>query len=166
MTRGDAASWTLRMHRFRTVLECGSKRPYQAWTFLVIPDVVAKAWGTGPKTVRGTVAGYAFMGTAARGEGVLRVPLNRDFRERAGIACGDTVDVALQVDPSPPPVCVPPELQEMLDNDPEVAELYEKLPPSLRRAWAGYVASAKRPETRCRRALQAPGGIRARTFPR
>lgn len=154
------------MHRFRTVLVPGTKRPYRSWTFLVIPAEVAAGWGAGQKAVRGSISGHAFRGTASRGEGCLRVPIARDFRERAGLACGDTVDVALELDVSPPPLHLPAELKAVLKDNPEAAVLYEKLPPSLRKAWATYVAEAKRPETRRRRALRAPDGIGARAFPR
>ena len=70
-------------------------------------------------------------------------------------------------DPSPgSPVKIPDELQAVLEANPEVAALYDVLPPSHQRAWAEYVAEAKRPETRMRRACNAPAGIRARAFPR
>lgn len=154
------------MHLFRTVLVSGTKRPYRSWTFLVIPPEVALNWGSGQKAVRGSISGHTFRGIASRGEGALRVPLARDFREMAGLACGDTVDVTLELDASPRPVHVPVELQVVLTDNPEAAALYETLPPSLRRAWATYVAEAKRPETRLRRARRAPDGIRARAFPR
>jgi hypothetical protein len=123
-------------------------------------------WGPGQKAVRGSICGYEFLGTASRGEGALRVPIPRGFREMAGLRLGDTVDVVLEPDVTHRPVHVPVELQVVLKADPEVATLYDKLPPSLRRAWATYVAEAKRPETRLRRAHQAPDGIRARAFPR
>lgn len=96
----------------------------------------------------------------------MRVPITREFREAAGLARGDTVEVILELDVSPRPLPVPIELQVVLNNNPEAATLYEKLPPSLRRAWITYVAEAKRPETRRRRAQRAPDGIRARAFPR
>jgi uncharacterized protein YdeI (YjbR/CyaY-like superfamily) len=72
----------------------------------------------------------------------------------------------LQVDPDPRLVDIPRELQAVFDHAPDVAALYEALPPSHRRAWATYVAEAKRPATRLERASRAPKGIRARAFPR
>jgi hypothetical protein len=154
------------MHRFRTVLVSGTKRPYRTWTFLVVPPDVAMNWGPGQKAVRGSISGHEFRGIASRGEGALRVPIAREFREMAGLACGDTVDGTLELDVSPRPIQIPVELQVVLKDDSDAAALYEKLPPSLRRAWATYVAEAKRPETRRRRARRAPQGIRARAFPR
>lgn len=154
------------MHRFQTALVSGSKRPYTTWTFLVIPPDLAAKWGPGQKAIRGTISGHPFRGTAGRGEGVLRVPVPRDLRERAGVRLGDTVEVALELDPDPRPVPVPDELRVVFRDDPEAAALYDDLPPSHRRAWATYVAEAKRPETRVRRAQRARDGIRARSFPK
>lgn len=154
------------MHRFQTILAAGRKSPYSSWTFLIIPPDVAAEWGPGRKMVRGTIAGHTFRGTASRGEGSLRVPLSRDLREKAGLCCGDNVEVVLDLDTEPETVVIPEELREVFEDDPELAELYEMLPPAQRRAWASYVAEAKRPETRKRRAGKAPDGIRAREFPK
>jgi len=151
---------------FRTTLVSGTKRPYASWTFLIIPPEVAKDWGPGQKPVRGTISGHPFRGTASRGEGALRVPIPRDFRELTGLGLGDTVEAALELDAAARPVQLPDELRALFKDDPEIAALYDKLPPSHRRAWATYVAGAKRPETRLRRARRAVDGIRARDFPR
>jgi len=153
------------MARFQTVLVSGGKRPYASWTFLIVPRALATTWGRGQKAVHGTISGYAFRGTASRGEGVLRVPIPRDLREKAGLRRGDRVEVDLQLDAAPRVVRVPKELRAIFTADPEVGGLYAKLPPSCQRAWATYVAEAKRSETRLRRARIAPRGIRARAFP-
>jgi len=154
------------MNRFQTTLVPGSKPPYASWTFVVVPPRIARALGAGPKPVRGTLAGVPFRGTVSRGEGVLRMPVPRDLRAAAGVACGDVVEVTMELDPEARPVELPSELRAVLAKDPKLAALYERLPPAHRRAWATYVAEGKRPETRERRAGKAPEGIRARAFPR
>ena len=154
------------MHRFRTTLVPGKKRPYDTWTFLIIPLQLATAWGRGQQAVRGTISGHAFLGTASQGEGAMRVPLPQALRETAGLSCGDTVDVSVELDTEIRRVHVPDELQCVFEREPDVAALYDKLPPSHRRAWAAYVDDAKRSETRLRRARKAPDGIRAKEFPR
>jgi len=153
------------MHCFDATLVSGRKRPYATWTFLIIPSKLAKTWGPGQKMIRGTMSGKVFRGTASRGDGVLRMPVPRALQKAAGVRCGDAVAVALELDTEPRSVTLPKELQAVFDIDRDVAALYERLPPSHRRAWATYVAEAKRPETRSRRAKAAPKGIRARAFP-
>jgi hypothetical protein len=151
------------MGRFDTRLVAGRKAPYDTWTFIEVPAALATALGHGP--VRGTLAGTPFRGTASRSGGVLRVPVTRELLEQAGVARGDPVVVALERDPDPRPIKVPSELRAVLRADPALAEAFEALPPSHRRAWSQYVAEAMRPETRQRRAAKAAGGIRGREFP-
>lgn len=153
------------MHRFETTLRPGRKAPYDTWTFVELPATVAAALGAGPVNVRGTIGGVAFRGTATRGEGRMRVPMTRAFLDQAAVARGDRVAVTIERDPEPRPVVIPTELQAVLDADPKLAALFEAMAPSHRRAWAAYVAEAKRPATRARRAALAPAGIRARAFP-
>lgn len=95
----------------------------------------------------------------------MRVPIPLQFRKMTRLGCGDTVDVELELDLAPRPVVLPVELRAVLEDDPEINELYEQLPPSMQRAWATYVAEAKRPETRMRRVSKALDGIRAGVFP-
>lgn len=53
---------------------------------------------------------------------------------------------------APKPVVVPAELTRALAANPAARAVFEKMPPSHRREIAGYVAEAKKPETRERRA--------------
>ncbi len=154
------------MDRFETRLVPGGKRPYTTWTFLVVPPAVVTGWGgRGRFPVRGTLAGVPFRGTVARGEGVYRMPVPRPLREQAGVEVGDVVAVEIEIDPEPRPVEIPDELAEVLDGDAELSREFAALPPAHKRAWATHVGSAKRPETRRRRAARASEGILSRRFP-
>lgn len=153
------------MPSFSTVLVSGAKRPYDSWTFVVVPGNVMADLGSKRALVRGTIHGVSFRGTVSRGEGVYRMPVPRDLQIKAGIACGDKVQVFMEIDAAPRPISVPPELEEVFASDPDLAALFRDLPPSHRRAWAAYVAGAKRLETRIRRAAQAADGIRTKSFP-
>ena len=153
------------MRSFSTVLVPGTKCPYDSWTFVVVPDHVVATLGSKRAPVRGTIAGVSFRGTVSKGEGVYRMPVPRELQARAGIACGDEVRVSLEADPEPRPVDIPEELQRILAADPDLSRRFDGLPPAHRRAWAAYVADAKRAETRTRRAAKAPDGIRSKSFP-
>ncbi len=153
------------MPSFSTVLVSGTKRPYDSWTFVVVPDHVVATLGSKRAQVRGTIKGVSFTGTVSKGEGVYRMPVPRDLQTKAEIACGDKVRVFMEVDPEPRPVDIPQELQEVLAADPDLSRRFDGLPPAHRRAWAAYVADAKRAETRIRRAAKAPDGIRSKSFP-
>jgi uncharacterized protein YdeI (YjbR/CyaY-like superfamily) len=56
--------------------------------------------------------------------------------------------------PKPPPE-TPAELQAALDGAPAAAATFAAFPPSCRREYVEWVAEAKRPETRIKRAAQA-----------
>ena len=56
--------------------------------------------------------------------------------------------------PGPEPE-IPSELTSALGNDPEAHALFDSLAPSYRRTYVRWVASAKRPQTRARRAREA-----------
>ena len=153
------------MPSFSTVLVSGTKRPYDSWTFVVVPDHVVATLGSKRAQVRGTIKAVSFTGTVSKGEGVYRMPVPRDLQTKARVACGDKVHVFMEVDPEPRPVDIPRELQEVLAADPDLSRRFDGLPPAHRRAWAAHVAEAQLAETRIRRAAKAPDGIRSKSFP-
>ena len=117
------------MPSFSTVLVSGTKRPYDSWTFVVVPDHVVATLGSKRAQVRGTIKGVSFTGTVSKGEGVYRMPVPRDLQTKAKIACGDKVRVFMEVDPEPRPVDIPQELQEVLAADPDLSRRFDGLPP-------------------------------------
>ena len=153
------------MLHFEAELVAGQKAPYDTWTFVVVPDQVFRELGRARPAVRGTIQGVAFRETIHRSGGEPRLLVRRELLERIGASRGDAVEVRLELDPEPRTVDVPPELEAVLREDDRLAELYSKLPPSMRRAWAAYVDDAKRLETRLRRAEKAREGIRDKLYP-
>ena len=153
------------MPRFEAELVPGEKAPYDTWTFVVVPDGVYRELGQVRPAVCGTIGGVAFRETIHRSGGVPRMLVRRELLGRIGASKGDVVEVRLELDREPRTVDVPPELEAVFEEDLHVAELYAKLSPSLRRAWATYVGEAKRLETRLRRAEKAREGIRDRLYP-
>ena len=55
---------------------------------------------------------------------------------------------------------VPRELAEVLEADPESWARFEGIPPSHQQEYINWVAEARRPETRRRRAERVPGMLR------
>jgi len=153
------------MPSFSTELVAGNKRPYDSWTFIVVPDQLLSTFGSKRPRVRCTLNGESFSGTVSKGEGVYRMPVPRELRTRAGVSCGDTVRVFMVRDEGAQRVDIPRELQEIFAADSELAKLFGALPPAHRRAWARYIADAKRPETRIRRTSKARDGILNKRFP-
>ena len=107
------------------------------------PPVVVKL---GRHTYRSTIAKY--------GDDYF-LPLSRANREAAGVAAGDRVAVEIEADTAPREVEPPPELAAALACDEEARQVYGSLSYTHRREYAEWVAEAKRPETRVRRAAKA-----------
>ena len=81
--------------------------------------------------------------------------LTNAFRAEAKIAAGDEVEVVIERDDAPREVEVPPALQARLDADEAARAAFEQLSFTHRREYAGWIAEAKKDETRERRAGKA-----------
>ena len=153
------------MHSFEARLVSGTKPPYDTWTFVVVPDDIYHDLGQARPPVRGTIGGISFRETINRSGGVPKLLVRRQLIDQIDASKGDLVEVVLELDSRPRTFEIPQELQLLFDGDPELAALYSRLAPSLRRAWAIYVAEAKRSDTRLRRAERATRGIREKLYP-
>jgi hypothetical protein len=149
--------------RFRAVL-----RPIEGGTYVDIPaEAVTALRATGRTSVVGTIDGRPFKNQFMpyvfedEGRKVVMV-VNKATRTALGKDAGDTVEFDLERDERPrsADVVVPAELVEALAADPAVRAAFDALAPSHRREHAEFVAGAKRPETRVRRAAQTVERLR------
>ncbi len=142
--------------------------PIEGGTYVDIPaEAVQALHATGRTSVVGTIDGrpfqnqfmpYVFEGV---GRKVVMV-VNKATRTALGKEAGDTVDFELARDErsrSADPV-IPVELQSALDADAAASGAWDALAPSRRREHAEFVAGAKGPETRQRRAAQTVDRLR------
>jgi uncharacterized protein YdeI (YjbR/CyaY-like superfamily) len=72
-----------------------------------------------------------------------------------GLDHGDRVRIRIELDTDPRVVEPPPELADTLAGSPKANAIFEKLSFSHQKAYADWVAEAKRPETRARRAAES-----------
>jgi hypothetical protein len=120
-----------------------------------VPFDVKERFGRARAPVRGTVDGADFRTTVAVYGGRYYVGFNKELRDRAGIAIGDEVEVALELDREPRTVEVPPPLAAALEKDLEAKAAFDGLSYTHRNEYARWIAEAKRDETRDRRAMKA-----------
>jgi Bacteriocin-protection, YdeI or OmpD-Associated/Domain of unknown function (DUF1905) len=125
-----------------------------------VPFDVKERFGRARAPVRGTVDGADFRTTVAVYGGRYYVGFNKELRDRAGIAIGDEVEVALEVDREPRTVEVPPPLSAALEKDLEAKAAFDGLSYTHRNEYARWIAEAKRDETRDRRARKAVAMLR------
>jgi hypothetical protein len=143
------------MRQFQAPLE--ARGPGGAWIFVTIPFDVADAFGSrGRIPVVGTINGFAFRSSLlAVGDGTHRMAVSKPMRAGAQADAGDLVTVTIARDDEQRSVAVPDELLRALANAPEAAATFERFAYSHRKAYVDWIASAKQPETRERRAAKA-----------
>jgi Bacteriocin-protection, YdeI or OmpD-Associated/Domain of unknown function (DUF1905) len=125
-------------------------------TFLRVPlDVPAQFGGRHRPAVLVRLCGHTYRSTIAKYGEDYFLPLSRSNREAAGVAAGDRVAVEIELDSATRDVDPPPELAAALAGDQEARQIFGSLSYTHRREYAEWVAEAKRPETRARRAAKA-----------
>lgn len=141
-----------------TLFRPGGKDQGGPWTFLNLPDEASQELPSrGMVSVDGALEGHEFQATLrpdGNGGHWLKVP--PDLRAEAGIEVGQAVTVELTPSLREPEPEVPEDLVRALaEATPEVQEVWRSLTPLARRDWAQWVESAKREETRRKRAESA-----------
>jgi len=132
-----------------TATLAGEKSEY----YFILPVDIHAAFGRHRPPVRVTIRGHTFRTTPARYGSDYYIVVNRAVRDDTGLTHGDRVRIRLELDDQPRVVKPPLELEASLAGAPDARAVYEKLSYSHQKAYADWVAEAKRPETRARRAV-------------
>ena len=124
-----------------------------SWAFLVLPTAAsAKLPTRGMVTVDGLLGGHPFQATLEPdGQGSHWLKVEQALREAAGIAVGDTVQLAfapVEVEPEPK---LPADLRKALAAQPAALASWDDITPVARRDWIHWISSGKKAETRERR---------------
>lgn len=98
------------------------------------------------------------------GDGRLYLIVGDELRRARSLVLGDPVTVTFNL-ADPDLVVVPPELEQLLEQDPLYAHLWREAPVGRRRAFAHMVASAKGSATRARRLQEVMGHLEQNTSP-
>lgn len=121
-------------------------------TGIRVPAEAIAALGSGkkPKVVV-RLNGYSYRSTVSAYGDVFMLPVSAEHRAAAGLAAGDPVEVALELDTEPRTVELPADLAGALAAQPGAAEAFERLAYSVRKEHVRQVESAKAQATRERR---------------
>jgi hypothetical protein len=152
--------------RFKAVMERGGEAVNSGYFLRVPPEVSAALGAKGQLRVVATIEGADYRLSLARYGGVHWLGLRAEVRQAIGKAPGDEVEVALRPDLEPRLVGLPPELEAELAGDASAREAFDGLSYSHRKEHADFVAEAKKPETRLRRARKAVDALRAEALKR
>lgn len=133
---------------------------------LVIPDDIADAYEkAGITRVIACLNGAESRRAIQRKrDGRRLLVLGRDALKEAGVDVGDAVEVELHPDAKPDEIDLGDEFAEVLAQDDEARARWETFTIGRRRSLAYYVTSAKRSDTRLKRALELAERIRTNTL--
>ena len=138
--------------KFRATLLTAGKTA----TGIEVPAKVVEGLGTSKKPkVRATINGFTYRSSIAVMSGKFMLPVSAEVRKGAGVAGGDTVDVALEIDNEPREVTVPPDFAAALEKSPEARKRFEGMPYSHKLQHVLAIEGAKAAETRRRRIAKA-----------
>ena len=134
--------------------------------YLPLPDDVADALqADGVRVLLATLNGRAFRrAVQGRRDGARYLLLGQSILRDIGAGFGDTVAVVLRPDPDPDRVDLGEEFEAVLEQDEEAAERFSGMTRGRQRSLAYYVNSARRTETRIRRALALAHKLRTQTL--
>jgi hypothetical protein len=124
--------------------------------YFIVPVDIQAVFGRHRPPVRVTIRSHTYRTTPARYGGEYFIVVNRANREAmGGLDHGDRVRIRIELDTDPRVVEPPHELADTLAGSPKANAFFEKLSFSHQKAYADWVAEAKRPETRARRAAES-----------
>ncbi|MCU1676673.1 MAG: hypothetical protein JWM93_1431 [Frankiales bacterium] len=127
------------------------------------PFDAKEVFGEARPRVAGTVNGHAYASRLASYGGKTYLGLLKSLRQTAAIADGSVVDVDIERDTAPQTIEMPDELTAALAAAGDTRAVFERLAFTHRKEYAVWVASAKQPATRARRAAEAVEMLRAGT---
>jgi len=116
-----------------------------------VPAKVVAALGSKRPPVRATINGFTYRTSVASMGGKFMLGVPPEFREGAGVAAGDTVDVDVELDTEPREVAIPADFGAALGRNADAKRSFAALTYSNQRRLVGAIEAIKSPETRQRR---------------
>ena len=138
------------IQQFEAILE---KHPELDATYISVPFSVPEIYGTkGQVKVKATINNVEFRGLlAAMGTGSHVLGIRKELRNKMGITFGDVVTVKLERDLEPRTVTIPEDLDELLNQEPDLKKRFLKMAYTHQNEYVQHLEDAKKPETRQRR---------------
>jgi hypothetical protein len=121
-------------------------------TGIRVPEEIVTALGPSKKPpVKITINDYSYRSTVASMGGHFMIPVSAEIRKGAGVAAGDEVEVAIELDTESREVAVPADFQDALEHEAAAKKFFEGLSYSNKRRFVLSIEDAKTAETRQRR---------------
>lgn len=133
------------------------KQPELDGAYIEFPYDVEKEFGVkGQVKVHATFDGYEYRGSLAKmGYTCHCLGITQKIRNEIGKQPGDLVHVILKQDSEPRIVELPEDFLQQLNDHPRAKDFFETLSYTNKKAFAVWIASAKKIETRSKRLAEA-----------
>lgn len=147
--------------KFKAVIQkYGEQGEKTGWTFVEIPEKLAQELFPGNKKsfrVKGKLDDLAISAQALIpvGGGVFILPLKAELRKQLGKRKGETILLDITRDANPDPVPMPEDFAACMEDEPDAAINFKKLPRSHQHYYIRWINSAKTEPTRVKRMAQA-----------
>ena len=130
------------------------KAKHLNWTIVWIPFDVAKFWGSrGHIRIRGEINGFEFRtALLPTRSGRHFMIVNKEMQKGAEVRTGMKVRFRMEADNEKRVAPAVPEMEKVFRSSKALRKFYESLSPSTQVDIAEFIAAAKQPETRVRRA--------------
>jgi len=124
-------------------------------TYLALPTEAETIWGAqGHHYVAGTIQGRTFRGRTEIHGAQHILPIGATWLRDNGMAADMTVECCLHLE-SPVIDDLPQDFASALRAEPRAAAFFEQIAPFYRKGYLRWIESAKRPETRAKRIIEA-----------
>jgi Bacteriocin-protection, YdeI or OmpD-Associated/Domain of unknown function (DUF1905) len=143
-----------------TIQKYGEQGEKTGWTFVEIPEKLAQELFPGNKKsfrIKGKLDDLAIVAQALIpiGGGNFILPLKAELRKQLGKRMGEKIILHITRDTNPDPVPMPEDFAACLEDEPDAAENFTKLPKSHQHYYIRWFNSAKTEQTRVKRMAQA-----------
>ena len=137
-----------------TILKFSRQGEKTGWTYIVVPDKIAKRLNPGVKKsyrIKGKLDDLKIEKTALipMGKGDFILPINAAIRKATGKRFGATLKVQLEIDVAP--ILPPAALLECLQDEPEALKHFNSLPQGHRNYFTKWIETAKTEPTKTKR---------------
>lgn len=124
--------------------------------YVVVPDTIIKELGLKSRSkVNATFNDVPYRGSLFSTGGSSVLGVTKDIRTKIGKDIGDEISVTLELDTAERIVHVPAELQDALDDNPDLTKKFDALAFTYRKEFSKWISNAKKMETRERRLKKA-----------
>ncbi len=117
--------------------------------YVIIPFDVEKVFGKKRVKIKATIDGQPYRGTLVRMDSPHHMLIVlKEIREKVGKSFGDEVEVELEEDLQERQVEIPPDIQQILEANPNSRAFFDGLSYTHQKEYVRWVTEAKRPQTR------------------